>query len=327
MIVKDLSIPIEVKLIEIILSRLALHHSVRLALESDLGKRRAGYWGEQAVFSILAELPKNKYFIFHDLRLPAKPHHFQMDFLILSSCFFLILEVKNMAGELYFDDNFNQIIRTLNDQNDAFDDPIMQVRLQRRKLQEWLSTKQLPSIPIENLVVSANSKAVLRAENKDLSKIVVRKNSLASTIEELTKKHQLEILSIKEVKKLANSLLKAHTPRIPNILENYKISINELATGVHCPNCGVLPMMRKRGMWLCNSCSFTSRDAHLRALRDYALLVDSSITNRQLREYLHIKSASVAEKLLKRLDLPHTGSTKDWAYQLNWRELDKKWRD
>ena len=224
MIVKTFSIPIEVTLIEAILSRLALNHPMRPALESELGRRRAGYWGEQSVHSILEVLPKNEYFIFHDLRLPGKPHPFQIDLLILSSSFFLILEVKNMAGELFFDDTFKQIIRTLNDQNDAFDDPILQVRLQRKKLLEWLSVKQLPLIPIETLVVSANSKAVLRAENKDLSKIIVRKNSLTLKIEELREKHQQEIMTKKDLKKLANSLLKAHTPHIPKLLENYKIS-------------------------------------------------------------------------------------------------------
>ena len=142
--------------------------------------RTAGYWGEQSVRSILEVLPKNEYFIFHDLRLQGKPYPFQIDLLVLSSFFFLILEVKNMAGELYFDDSFKQIIRTLNDQNEAFDDPVLQVNLQRKQLLAWLSAKKLPPIPIETLVVSANSKAVLRAENKRLSNMVVRKNNLVS---------------------------------------------------------------------------------------------------------------------------------------------------
>ncbi len=171
-----------------------------------------------------------------------------------------------MAGELYFDDSFKQIIRTINNQNEAFDDPVLQVNLQRKQLQAWLSAKKLPPIPIETLVVSANSKAVLRAEDKRLANIVVRKKSLLLKIEELANKHQQEIISKKELKKLANSLVKAHTPHIPNVLENYKIPVDDLATGVHCPNCGVLPMTRKWSMWGCGSCSCTSRDAHLMAL-------------------------------------------------------------
>ncbi len=134
-------------------------------------------------------------------------------------------------------------------------------------------------------------------------------------------------MSKKELKKLANSLLKAHCPYIPNLLENYKISIDDLATGVQCPNCAALPMTRKWGTWSCDSCSFTSRDAHLMALRDYALLIKPTITNRELREFLHIKSASVAVKLLDRLNLPYTGSTRDRVYQLNWHDLEANRHD
>ena len=81
---------------------------------------------------------------------------------------------------------------------------------------EWLSAKKIPPIPIEVLVVSANSTAVLRAKNKHLSEIVVRKNSLVLKFEELAQKHQQEIISKKELKKLTNSLLKAHTPTFQN---------------------------------------------------------------------------------------------------------------
>ena len=82
-----------------------------------------------------------------------------------------------------------------------------------------------------------------------------------------------------------------------------------------------LPMTRKWGMWVCGSCSFTSRDAHLMALRDYALLIKPTITNRELREFLQLESASVAVKLLSRLNLPYTGSTKDRVYHLNWQDF------
>lgn len=223
-----------------------------------------------------------------------------------------------MAGELYFDDSFKQIIRTLNDQNEAFDDPVLQVNLQQKQLQAWLSSKKLPSlIPIESIVVSANPKTVLRAENKRLSDKVVRKSNLVTKFEMLIKKHQQEILSKKELKKLANTLLKEHTPYIPNLLENYKISFDDLAKGVRCPDCGVLPMKRKWGAWFCNSCSITSSGAHLMALRDYALLIKPTITNRELREFLQFESASVAARILNSLNLSYEGSTKDRVHHLN----------
>ncbi|WP_317777409.1 nuclease-related domain-containing protein [Peribacillus sp. CSMR9] len=50
-----------------------------------------------------------------------------------------MIEVKNMAGEIYYDNTFNQHIRTNPDgKTEAFDDPILQVNRQRQQLVEWL---------------------------------------------------------------------------------------------------------------------------------------------------------------------------------------------
>lgn len=323
LIVKKCSVPIKITAIEALLPRLAPNHPKRPALESELSSRMAGYWGEQATSSILEALPEKEFFIFHDIRLESNPYPVQMDLLILSSTFILILEVKNIAGELNFDDSFNQLVRTYNNQTDGFDNPVQQVNLQRKKLQAWLSAKKIPAIPIEVLVVSANPKAVLRAENKRFSEIVIRKSNLTSKIEHLTHMHSQEILPKKELKKLKDSLLKAHTPYVPNILEVYHISPNELALGVLCPNCSALPMTRKWGKWVCSHCSSSLRDAHLLTLRDYALLIKPVITNRELRRFLQIKSASIAAKILDHLNLPSSGSTKDRVYHLNWQDFDK----
>lgn len=258
---------------------------------------------------------------FHDLRLQGKPHPFQIDLLVLSSYFFLILEVKNIAGELYFDDKFQQLIRQLNDQNEAFDDPILQVNLQRKQLQAWLFEKKLAFVPIETLVISTNPKSILRADNKLLSDIVLRKKSLPLKLDELTTKYRKEMIPKKELKKLANSLLKAHKPYIPNVLEAYDIQPDELLTGVQCPKCAVLPMERKWGMWVCSSCSFTSRDAYLRALRVYALLIKPTITNCEFRRFLQLESEYLASRLLSSLNLPYTGTTRNRVYSLNLQDL------
>ena len=116
-------------------------------------------------------------------------------------------------------------------------------------------------------------------------------------------------------------MLKAHTPHIPKLLESYHISTDDLVKGIQCPNCMAIPMTRKWGKWLCGRCSFISRDAHVRALRDYALLIKPTITNRDFREFSQLESTSVAAKLLSDLNLPYTGSTKDRVYHLNWQDF------
>lgn len=310
MIVKDCEIPIKLQMIQALIKRLSITHPIQPVLSSDFNKNMAGYKGEQRVIHALKALPKKEYLIFHDLRLLASPYPFQIDILLLTPCFILILEVKNIAGELYFDKEFNQLIRTKSDgQREAFNDPILQVNRQRSQLIEWLKTKNC-SIPIETLVVSTNSSSVVTAENKDVTNTVIRRDFLFHKISEFTEIHDEEKLTKKELKKVTTHLLKAHTPHIPNLLESYKIPITDIKTGVFCPRCSIYPMKRKNGIWICYSCSNKSTDAHLSSLQDYFFLINPTITNQQLRKFLHINSASTANKLLKSLNLPHSGVTK-----------------
>ena len=74
-------------------------------------------------------------------------------------------------------------------------------------------------------------------------------------------------MSKKDLKKLTNSLLKAHTPYVPKLMEKYKLSIDNLATGVQCPNCQVTPNEGNKGAcgYIGQLHFFTSRDAHLMA--------------------------------------------------------------
>nr|WP_090240083.1 nuclease-related domain-containing protein [Lentibacillus halodurans] len=47
-------------------------------------------------------LPEDDFFIFHYVRLLDQYGHFQMDFLLLSRCFHLIMEVKNIHYNMHF---------------------------------------------------------------------------------------------------------------------------------------------------------------------------------------------------------------------------------
>ncbi|MED1098241.1 MULTISPECIES: nuclease-related domain-containing protein [Bacillus] len=82
------------------------HPKIPLITE-ELKKRTAGYRGETALDFPLSFIAEKDYFIFHDLRLQDSSRYFQMDTLVLSQKFALILEVKNIAGSLYFDPTFN----------------------------------------------------------------------------------------------------------------------------------------------------------------------------------------------------------------------------
>ncbi len=128
-------------------------------------------------------------------------------------------------------------------------------------------------------------------------------SSLRVTIETLHNNHTKEYLSTKDLKKLKNLLIKRHTLHDPDLLSQLQITKDELLTGVHCPHCFTIPMERIHGKWICLACKTVSKDAHLNALRDYYLLIQPTITNQQLRNYLHIDSRKTASYLLQSLKM------------------------
>lgn len=318
MIKKERKIPLKIKKLEALLRRLPTTHSKYREIEGELAKSMAGYRGEQSLDYYLSLLPDQDYLIFHDLRLPHKNYFFQLDILILSASFFLIVEVKNISGVLLFDHTFHQLIRNANGTEEVFPDPILQVNRQVSQFATWLEQNKSPLMPIESLVVIANSAAFIKSTSNRSERMrkVIRSTNLQEKIKLFEEVHKSEKLTKKDLRKISSLILKHHTPYNPNILEKFCVLKTDLLKGVHCPKCAFLSMERKRGKWNCPHCSYSSRDAHLSSLEDYALLLQPTITNRQLRDFLQLSSGSIANKLLLAINAPHTGTTKGREYYL-----------
>ncbi|MDE3838975.1 NERD nuclease [Bacillus methanolicus] len=316
MIVKPRTIPLRIRKCEAILRRLPKNHPKQDAIKDDLAKRRAGFYGEQALDYHIGFLDEKMYYIFHDLRLPFGQQYFQIDTLILSTHFALILEVKNMAGTLFFDPSFHQLIRTYNDKEEVFLDPIIQARRLQIQFRKWLSVQQFPDMPVEFLVIIPNTSTFLKTppENQNINQKVINVHRLLEKIENIQDKYKVEKICPKTMKKLNKCLLKNHTPPNYDLFQTFEISRSELLTGVSCPNCSSIPMARIKGRWQCPVCHCESKDAHLEAIEDYFLLFQPSITNPELRNFLHLSSSFTATRLLKAMNLPYSGSKKGRVY-------------
>ncbi|PLS17984.1 nuclease [Bacillus sp. M6-12] len=311
MIVKNLEISIYQKKLRALLRRLPRTHSKRDKIEEALARSMAGYNGEKAVDFYLRELPEQEYFILHDLRLADKDQLFQLDLLILSAKFFLIIEVKNISGSVYFDSLFNQFIRKTKGSEKAFPNPLLQIRRQQEHLGNWLEKLGQTKIPIETLVVISNPYTVIKSDIRHHSAInkVINCENLTDKIKLIQTKFTKDILTIKELRRISRQAVKQDTPFSPDILEKFHISATELLTGVHCPSCQSLPMVKKASNWICPECKHISKEAHLEALSDYCLLRGSTITNNEIKHFLKLSSASTATKMLSSLDLFFTGNT------------------
>ncbi|MGM0855137.1 MAG: nuclease-related domain-containing protein [Bacillota bacterium] len=253
--------------------------------------------------------------ILHDLRLEIDGRYFQIDTLILTSYLVIVLEVKHISGTYTLDSRFDQAIRKLEDKEEAFSHPVTQVERQKKQLIRWCIKMNVPSIPIATLVVMTNRATVLNTTSQhEKYHNVVRVENVQERILSLLTYYQKEHLPIKQVRKVSKLLVKKHTPLIAFPDEIYGISPGEMITGVQCPECRHLPVLRKYGHWHCPKCSGKSKDAHISALRDYSLLLSHQITNKQVRRFLHLESRKTALNILRSMNLHSTGETNNKTY-------------
>ena len=313
--------PTKILKLEALLRRLPPIYDRRPKIEEELAISKAGHRGEQSLAYHLKFIQHKNYQIVKDIRLNhLEDLYFQMDTLILSGRFILNLDAKNMSGTLYFDQDFDQLIRTgQNGKVEAFLNPILQVQRQELQLQSWLKKHKFPPVPIVSLVLISNPSSIIKTAPQHIKlvqKVVFHSAKLPFILESLEKAYQKDILTTSQVNKLSKLLIKQNTPLLPDYLHKFKIRQSELLTGVHCPTCNTLPLTRAKGKWYCPVCEHYSVDAHIASLVDYFLLKGDTITNRECREFLQISSKDVAGKLLTSLNLPFTGSFKDRVYNL-----------
>ncbi|MGM7700913.1 nuclease-related domain-containing protein [Pseudalkalibacillus sp. Hm43] len=306
--------------LEALLRRIELNHPARMEIESYLRSIKSGDWGERSLDYYTSFLNMKDYVICQGLRLlSSNNYHFQIDTLLLHSNFILILEVKNMAGTLKFDTRYNQLIQEVGDREEVYKDPIQQVNHQHYQFSRWLEDFRFPAnIPIHSYVIVANDRAKIVPKNNEeiLSHKVLRTTKLLDCIHKHQSTHKKEILSTKQLKKITKLFIKHHKPANPDLLKKYNIRKQDLLTGVHCPQCTSLPMKRVHGKWVCTDCNSSSKSAHLNALQDYFLLINPTITNQQVRDFLHINNVAGANYVLQQLHLPHQGTTSNRAYLL-----------
>ncbi|WP_163102068.1 nuclease-related domain-containing protein [Peribacillus alkalitolerans] len=319
MIQKDLKVPISLQKLEALLRRLPFQHPKIPQIKDELKNRQAGFYGETAMTFPLSFLDPKKYHIFRGIRLLDGTYHFQMDILLLSTNFVLIMEVKNYGGTLYFDPVFNQLIQTKDGKEIAYSNPLIQVHRHEFQLKKWFATHGFPQMPIYSLVIISNPRTIIRTspDNHAISKKVLHRDLLPLKINQIEKATSKPSISEKDLKKTIRLLKKQHTEGESSIIDQYQIKKSDLVKGVYCPVCSYIPILRHHATWFCPQCRSKHRDAHIHALNDYYLLIGLTISNGQLRDFLLINSPSAASRLLHSLNLPQTGTYKNKVYYLS----------
>jgi Nuclease-related domain len=312
--VKNLTKPIPLLQAEALERRLRKDHEKMPEIKNNIKILKSGYNGEKEISYQLGQIPQHKYHIFHDLRLPIGEAFFQIDVLLLSPTILINLDGKNHSGKITIEKN--QMIQEAFDTREIYENPISQTNRHKILLKNWIEDNQLPPVFMDNLVCfsRSSSEVIITPGYREAENKICKSHDLIRKVEELEMSHKKIWVSEQEILKISSLLLRKHKPKREEILKLFQIPESDIITGVQCPACFAAPMIYNKHKWICNTCKFISKDAHIGAISDYFLLFKPSFSNSEIRNFLKISSPRAVAYLLSFLNLPRVGYTSDTVY-------------
>lgn len=234
----------------------------------------------------------------------------QIDFLAISKWWCLILEVKNIKGNIRFNENPRQLIRqTENNLEESFQCPESQLELIQSKLTKFLNRHNI-SIPIYRAIVFPFNNGTITPPKSKIP-ILIGRDVLNFIVSLPTTASCIDAQSVSTL------LEKASTPfhRFP-LSQFYGIPLNAIQGGVECPNCRHIPMTRINRTWYCAHCDTTNRQAHKKAIQDFYMLISTEISNRECRAFLGLRNRHEASRILSQVSKNRSGFRRNSIYEL-----------
>lgn len=309
MILKYRDKPAKIAGYEALLKRLPANHEKRRLIIEKLSNAKAGAGGEERIDTILSYFePDYPFRMIQDLSLPERN---QIDTLLIMQDRIIILEIKNLGGELRMHTNPSALGQTLLDGHRRFlKNPVIQVETAKIKLQKVLKALGI-QLPIESIVVMAYPSQFVEDVPSD-AKVWIAEEVLVQLY-----KINIEnkILSIEEIHSLGQELLSIDQQYQPfPLAANLNINLQDIRNGVYCPRCKLRKMKRLVRKWECHFCDIYSLDAHLDAIDEWFMVCKSTITTQECKAFLELTNIETAKRILRKKGLAEIGGKRNRQY-------------
>jgi hypothetical protein len=285
---------------------------VELDLPQHLYRIRSGYAGEIKVDRYLELFgPPKSSIILTNIQLALAPGHtFQIDTLILTEKYVLLLEVKNIKGDLYFETNPHQLRRELNGKTTIMECSITQLQAAKENLQTWLSQRGI-NLEIHSQIVLVNKNSAVKQVPPGAPIIYLKR--LFIFLQELetmpTINSQSQLQNISEL--IRGGQLKYN---VYPLCDHFEIDPNLLKRGQLCSRCNKTMSYKTRRKRYCTHCKTNEAINYSESIQDWFILINKSISNRQCRNFLQLKKRDDAYYALTSLRLIKEGKSISTKY-------------
>ncbi|MFA6808860.1 MAG: HRDC domain-containing protein [Eubacteriales bacterium] len=216
--------------------------NVKSKVEGDINKLEYGIKGED---NVAFEL-KNSYLpiiVLHDLHIVFDDLSAEIDYLIITKKFTLVIECKNLTGNIEVNNN-GDFIRTTKFngkyKKEGFYSPITQNTRHLEMIKKIRLSRKLNVVikkiieksfheNYKTVVVLANSKTIINMKyaKKEVKEQIIRSDQLIGHINKLLKESKNEPMTEKQMYEHADLFLSLHTPNTTDYMKKYLREDNE----------------------------------------------------------------------------------------------------
>ncbi|PSL36384.1 nuclease-like protein [Planomicrobium soli] len=297
------------------MGRLESDHPQREFLKRKLHWTMAGTRGESRLQKEFKEFYlEDEFHILWNVNLKIGTWPVQMDGLLLTSHGAIIIESKNINGQLYFNKETDEFFRlTIEGEKTILEDPRIQMNKHIRFLKQFFKINNI-RLPIAGLIVFTAKECEFLSKPPDTA--ICKTYQMVEYLLKILlafppESPNLNLLKIKRMI-LANQAPYKHPP----LCVHFFIDSKDLKPGVYCRSCKELTMQRNKRNWECSKCGARDESAHILAIREYLTFVERHLTNQKLRSFCGVESRAVATRLLGRTDLKRIGESKAYSYHM-----------
>ncbi|WP_422123981.1 nuclease-related domain-containing protein [Planococcus sp. X10-3] len=310
-IIKHRKRPIKIAGYEALLKRLPVFHAKRELIGDIIKSSNAGFGGEERLDYLMKQFePDYPYLIIQDLSVSTNMD-FQIDTLLLTQSCTILLEVKNISGRLRFCVNPSALHQTTSTgQEKGYKSPLVQMEVAKWKFEKLLESLDV-SLPVYTFVVIAYPNQIV--ENTPPGSVIWSADEVVIRLQNF--KMPNDQLSIDEMHKVGQQLLSVATEYNPfPLAPKHNINARDIGKGVYCPNCESIKMNRIKRSWHCPSCKLQSLTAHHEAIQEWFMLIKSSISAAECKDFLELEHLSTARNMLVHPNYQKIGSNKKRRY-------------
>lgn len=303
MIIRYRNRPQPLRTLDALITRLPSNHPQLKRLQKDAAKLQKGYNGERKL-DYHIEYLSDDFTIMADVCFSLHNKQTQIDSLIVSDHAIFIVEVKSFTGIITFDTTLRQCYRDMEGEIERYKYPITQVQTIQANLLRFLQIARQSGLPIYYFIAFSERSTYIKVKGEEdsLKNIVTYVEDIPNQVmrlnEEIVSKHTVEKNSYSRNQVVQHIMRNCEDFTI-DIMKKYQIHPSEILSGVQCSQCEYLGMERKPSTWHCPSCNASCNNAHEKALQDYKVLFNETLTNPQCRQFLELNSRHTTKYILQ----------------------------